>query len=739
MSKPVADGQPKNRSRRRFLVAAGVVGGGLVVGIPLLKGPRAPLPMAAGAALSPDAYLQLTADNQLHFYVPRTEMGQGINHGLATLVAEELNIEPAEIVIHHAGAHPAYRNPMMNMQVTGGSSSVSTSFLPVRQAAANMRAAIQAAAAQELGVAPASLRLEDGWVHGGRQPRSYGSFAERAASLPMPEGTALKPRDQFRFIGHDMPRIDALAKSTGTAVFGIDIDFEGLKRAVVRRCPVIGGSVASFNGARALEMPGVIAVFAISNGVAVVAESYWQARQAAEQLETEWDLPPLAQHSTASINAALQAALDGDDAEEALDEGDVETALQAASTRVSADYSAPYLAHATMEPMNCTVRISGASCEIWAPTQAPEVVQGVAAFHTGIEREAITVHTTLMGGGFGRRAYGDFVVEAVEIAQHTGLPIQVVWSREDDTRNGYYRPASTARLSAALGADGRMTALQARRAGPNVIDYMIRDFAPVMFPDLAPDGLVEWAGGKAHGLFARWTVDPTSVEGLVDDYDVANRRITHVTVDPGLRTGFWRSVGHSFNGFAKESFIDEAALAAGADPLAFRLAHLPAGSRMQAVLEELARLGNWGAPAAGRYQGIAAHTSFGTAVAQIAEVSVDEGRIRVHKVSCVLDCGLVVNPQVVRSQMESSIVYGLTAALYNRVDLHNGAVQQGNFNDYPALRIDESPEVQVRFIASDNAPSGVGEPGLPPIAAAVANAVFAATGQRLRNLPLQLA
>lgn len=730
---------PVNRSRRRLLIGAGVVGGGLIIGVPLLRGGREPLPLKHENAFTPNAFLQITPSNEVHFYVPRNEMGQGINHGLATLVGEELRLDPARIVIHHAGVHEDYRNPAMGQQITGGSTSMSGGFTPLRQAAANAREAIRMAAAQSLGVDASVLKLQDGLVSGAGEARGYGDFADLAGTLPVPESAPLTPAAEFRFIGKNQPRIDAPAKATGQAVFGIDVDFPGLKKAVVVRAPVIGGSVEHFDASGALEMPGVVDIFAIDQGIAVVADSTWQARQAAAAVEARWQLPDLAQWSTADVEEALRNALDKGERKEASYEGDAKPILASAQNVLEADYYAPYLAHATMEPMNCTVRFDGERCEIWVPNQGPELIRSTAAFHSGLPKENITVHSTQVGGGFGRRAYPDFVVEALQVARQSGHPVQVVWSREDDMRHDYYRPATRARYRAALDDQGRIEALEVVRAGPNILGHMLDEFAGAMAPAMLPDGMVNWAGERAHGIFRSWTVDPTSVEGLFEDYQVSNLSVQHVSVDPGLRIGFWRAVGHSYSAFFKESFIDELAHAAGRDPLAFRLDHIAAGSRLRPLLERTAAAAGWGAAPAGRFQGLAVHSSFGSAVAQIAELSIEDGKPRVHRVTCAVDCGLVVNPQIVEQQMRSSIVYGLTAALFGRIDLDKGAVRQGNFHDYPALRMMDTPRMDVILMPGEGPPTGVGEPGLPPIAPAVANAIFAATGKRLRDMPLQLA
>ncbi|NRB72302.1 MAG: xanthine dehydrogenase family protein molybdopterin-binding subunit [Xanthomonadales bacterium] len=731
--------QPKKPGRRRFLKTAALVTGGLVVGIPLLRDEPGPVPHLAEQALTPNAFVQITPAGEVHFYLPASEMGQGVYHGLTTLLAEELRLPPDHIQVHAAGVHAAFANPAMGRQATGGSTSMAGFYQPLRRAGAQARELLLQAAAAELGQPLDRLELRDGQIHSGDSSYDWGRFAERAASLPVPAEPQLTAPADWRFIGQDRPRVDALAKATGTATFGLDVDFPGLKRAVVKHAPVIGAKLLRYDASQALEMPGVIGVYPIAEGVGVVAEHYWQARKAADTIALEWDEPPLAAWSSEALDEAMISALDQPEAEEVERRGTPLEALATATTVVEADYSVPYLAHAAMEPMNCTVRLDGDHCEIWTGNQGPQGIQGTAAFQTGLAADKITVHSTFVGGSFGRRAYADFVREALQLAQASGEPIQLLWSREDDMRHDFYRPAARARFRAGLDENGRLQSCAVRRAGPNVLNYALEEFAGSLAPALMPDALVRWAGQQLHPVFNRWTVDPLSVEGLFANYQSPSLLLEHVTVDPGLRTGFWRAVGHSFSGFFKESFMDEMAVATDQDPLDFRLSHLPANSRLVPVLQAVAKLANWGQPVPGRGLGLAVHESFGSVVAQVAEVSVAQDRIQVHRISCVVDCGLAVNPQLVRSQMESSIVYGLSAALYGRIDLDQGAVRQSNFHDYPPLRLPEAPEVVVEILPSERPPSGVGEPGLPPLAPAVANAVYAASGQRLRHLPLQLA
>lgn len=731
-----------SQSRRSFLKMAGLAGGGLILGIPLAgcSSAKAPAFQTEPQALAPNAFLQITSDNRIFFYLPNSEMGQGVYSGLTTLVAEELEVPPEAIEVRHADVHRAYRNPDFGMQGTGGSTSLKGNYQRLRQAGANAREVLRAAAAQQLNAPSTELQLKQGQVfwQGNRYP--YGQFAALASTLPVPEDTPLKAPKDFTLIGKDRPRLDAIAKTTGTAEFGIDIEIPDLYRAVLVRCPVFGGQAKGFNAEPIKALPGVKTVVSSFNGVAVVAETYWQARKAAAQLEVEWDLPEkLSRWSSDALQEEFKGALDSEKGEKAEKIGKGAAALAKAAKTVSADYWAPYLAHATLEPLNCTVRLQPDHCDVWVGTQMPEGAQGIAALHAGLDKDQVAIHSTFLGGGFGRRGNLDYVAEAVSIAKATGLAIQLVWSREDDTRHDWYRPAAMARFEAGLDEQGQLHSWSVKRVGPNMMPYVMDEAVDAMLYGAVPTRFADWLSKRGFDLFESWVVEPFGVEGLFEDYEAPNKEIRHITRDPGLRVGFWRSVGHSFSGFFKESFMDELAHAANRDPLEMRLAHTQNNPRLRQVIQQAADLAGWGKPLApGHFQGIAAQKSFDTYVAQVAEVSVVNNQIRVHRVFCAVDCGLVVNPDIVKAQMESGIIFGLTAALHGEITLQDGAVVQSNFHDYPMLRMNESPSIEVRVVASQEEPSGVGEPGVPPIAPAVANALFAATGQRLRSLPLKL-
>jgi CO/xanthine dehydrogenase Mo-binding subunit len=732
-------------SRRRFLKNVSLAGGGLIVGLPLTACASAQLPNESLSALQPNALLQITSDNQINFYLPRSEMGQGTYTGLTTIVAEELDVSPKSINVINATAHDDYKNIEYGIQVTGGSNSVRTHFLPLRHLAANTRLVIRQAAAQQLKINLADIQTDNGKIVVNGKALPYGEFADFANKLDFPEDAPLKERSQFKYMGKNAPRLDGLAKSTGTAQFGIDVDFEGLHRAALKRCPVFGGTVKSFDDTAAKAMPGVKSVVKIHNGVAVIADHYYQAKNALPKLKIEWDLPEtlsaFSSDSTASDNGKglFKTALDSDESTNAFEQGDGLDALKNADTIMTAEYWAPYLAHATMEPMNCTAKLTGDKLELWVGSQAPDLAKFAGAYYADVPKDNVTVNSTFLGGGFGRRSATDFVAEAAAIAKESGLPVQLVWSREDDMQHDVYRPAAMAKFKVGLNKEGMVDSWTVKRSGPQIMPYTLDNIIDGVMPSFLPNGMVDWMSKAGYSIFDSLTVDHASVEGLYEDYDAPHKSSDHVTVDPGLPLGYWRSVGHSYSGFFKESMMDEIAALQKQDAVEFRLKHLKNNPKLANTLKVAAEKSGWNKPLPnGHFHGVATHASFASYASQIAEVSVKNNQLTIHKIVCVIDCGLAVNPDIVAAQMESGIIYGLSAALYGEITLKDGAVQQTNFHDYAALRINETPEIEVVIIESDEAPTGVGEPGLPPVAAAVANGIFAATGKRLRSLPLKL-
>lgn len=727
-----------NLSRRHFLRGTAVAGGGLVVGFSLSGCSSAVLPVDnIPGGFTANAFLQITPDNSVRFYCPRDEMGQGVTTGLGTLIAEELDIDPYALDIVFAGVHSDYANPDMMVQGTGGSNSMKAHYLQLRQAAANTRSVLVQAAAQDLGVAAQDISTHEGHILANGERYPYGRFVATAAAVATPEAAPLKAATEFKYIGKTMPRLDAIAKSTGTAEFGIDIDIPGMVHAVVVRSPVAGAKLLDVDKSAAEQIPGVHKVVQISSGLAVVADKYWQAKTAAAKLEPTWEDVPLAKVDSATVRADYDEAFAMGEGVVEAEQGDLTAGFEQAEQIVDSEYWAPYLAHAPLEPMNAVLKLDNGEADLWSGTQGPVGAQGLIERVTGIPAEKIRVHSTYLGGGFGRRGTLTHIVEIAEIAQAVDKPVHLLWSREDDMRHSAYRPASLMRIKAGVNADGQITAWDAQRAGGNITPTTLRNMVPALLPNM-PAGMASWLADMTDSLFSSWMVDHSSIEGLYEDYDFPNRAVTHYTVDHEFPLTFWRSVGHSYTAFATESMLDELAEKAGKDPVEFRLQNTANNPRLHNVIKVAGEAMRNMQPAPGRHLGFAAHNSFATDVAEIAEVSVENGVIEVHKVTCVVDCGIAVTPDVVRAQMESSVMFGLTAALHGKIQLEGGAVKESNFHDYPILRMNEAPEVEVIIVDSGTAPTGIGEPGLPPLAPAVANAVYRATGQRLRSLPLQL-
>jgi isoquinoline 1-oxidoreductase beta subunit len=696
-------------TRRDFLRSSALGGAGLVIAFYLptqadLRG------MGAQPPFQPNAWLQVDPQDNVTIWVGKSEMGQGVRTSLPMIVAEELDADWTRVRIEPALADARkYGN-----QLTGGSTSVRTSWGPLRKAGAQARAMLVAAAAQSWGVAPDSCRTENGAVvhdASGRRVR-YGSLADAAAKLPVPEKPPLKNAKDFRIIGKSVPRLDTPSKVDGSAQFGIDVRVPGMLFAVVARCPVFGGKPARFDATRAKAVKGVRTVVPISSGVAVVADSTWAAFEGRKALDITWDEGPDAALTSAEISRMF-AKLAAGPAAVAREEGDAEAALKRAARTLEAVYEVPFLAHATMEPMNATASVRPGFCDVWAPTQFPSLAQQIAGKIAGLPPEKVTVHITLLGGGFGRRAEGDFVADAVEASKAAGAPVQVLWTREDDVQHDHYRPASYHVLRAGLDGEGRLIAWTHRVVAPSISGQR---------------------GEKLEG-----GLDRSAVDGAADlPYAIPNLRVDYVMANTPVPVGYWRSVYASQTAFANECFLDEIAAAAGKDPVELRRDLLSKAPHHKAALELVAQKSGWGkALPAGRFRGLSVHKSFSSYVAQVAEVSLQtDGTPRVHRVVCAIDCGLPVNPGGVASQMQSGIVFGLSAALRGKITVEKGRVQQGNFDDYQPLRFDEMPQVEVHIVPSAEPPTGTGEPGLPPIAPAVANAVSAARGQRVRKLPI---
>ncbi len=752
--------------RRAWILGALGAGGALVVGWGILPArsrlgtPATLLPTEGDVALN--GWIKIGSDGSVILAMARSEMGQGVHTGLAMLVAEELDLPLSRVRLEQAGTDTIYGNVSMllaslpfhplesegddkplkvrlgewmvgkiarelGINATGGSSSLTDAWDTLPLAAAAARAALLGSAARQWQLPVEELTLQDGRVlHRSGKSAHFGELAATATQSPAP--VVLKDRKDWKLIGQSAPRLDLPTKVDGSAVFGIDVRLPGMLFAAVTLCPMLGGSVASLDASAALAMPGVkklVALDALAGataGFAIVAQTSWHARRAAQAVRVQWLQREEGALDSARIQQGLLETLKTEPGHVFYAKGDAAAAEASAARILEATYSAPYLAHATMEPMNCTAQVQGGRVEVWAPTQVPGFARAVAARVAGVDADQVTLHVTYMGGGFGRRLEVDYVALAVRVAMACeGLAVQLLWSREEDTTHDFYRPLQVAQLRAAMATDGTPSSLRIHSAGDAITPRWLARGLPTL-----------------AGPFD--TPDKTTAEGLFDlPYGFAHQQMAHVATRSGVPVGFWRSVGHSHNAFFSESFIDELAHAAKQDPLAFRQALLKDAPRYLAVLNLAAEKAAWGAPLpAGHAQGLALHGSFGSIVAQVVELSLEDGKPRLHRVVCAIDCGTAINPGLIAQQMESAVVFGLTAALHSRIDIVEGVVQQGNFLNYPMVTLAQTPRVETWIVASTRPPAGVGEPGVPPLAPAMANAMFALTGKRQRALPLQV-
>jgi isoquinoline 1-oxidoreductase beta subunit len=714
-----------NLSRRGFLKITGLAGGGLILGV-VLPSPgdcraEATAPASGvGAVFTPNAFVRVAPDGTVTVVANRSEMGQGVYTSLALLVAEEIDAEWSRVRVESAPVDPAYNNPGFGMQVTGGSNSTRSEWTPLRKAGAAARAMLVAAAADHWKVDAATCRTEPGEVlhptSGRRAP--YGTLVEAASRLTPPADPPLKDEKKFRLIGRGAKRLDTPDKTNGKAIYGLDVSVPGMKVALVARPPVLGGKLKSFDAARAKAVPGVREVFAIDRGVAVVADGFWPAKLGREALDVVWDEGPMAAFDSA---AQRQEYLDlaRKPGAVAFNAGDTARAFGGAAKTLNAIYEVPYLAHATMEPHNCVADVRADGCDVWIGTQFQTIDRVAAVQETGLKPEQVQLHTTLLGGGFGRRGWFDshFVREAVQISKAIRGPVKLVWTREDDIRGGFYRPRATHAVKAGLDGAGSLVGWEQRVVCQSI-----------------------FMGTPAAAFTVKEGIDRSAVEGAADLlYAIPSLRVEWHQAPAGIPVMIWRSVGHSHTAFVVESFFDEVAHAAGKDPVDLRRKLLEKQPRALAALDLAVEKAGWGKPLPpGRAQGVAVAETFGSYVAQVAEVSLtNAGRPRVHRVVCAVECGPVVNPDGVRAQMEGGIVFGLTAALYGEITFTKGRVQQRNFHDYPMLRINEAPAVETHIVPSVAPMGGIGEVAVPPIAPAVTNALFALTGKRVRRLPIR--
>jgi len=703
-------------SRRRLLQVGAAAGGGLMLSLSL-PFPNHRAEAAAADGFAPNAFIRIGSDGRIILTMPYVEMGQGTYTSIPMLIAEELDVNLKQVQLEHAPPNEKlYANPLLGVQATGGSDALRGAWKPLREAGATARIMLVAAAAKRWDVDPKSCRAQDGevaHVPTGRRLK-YGELAAEAAKMPVPAGVTLKAPEDFKLIGTPAKRLDAPAKVNGTAVFGIDVHPPGVKVATLVQSPVFGGRVKNLDDTAAKAVKGVRQIVRLDDAISVVADHMGAAKKGLAALNIEWDDGPHAKLTTADVARELEQATLGSGAV-AQNIGDADKALASVTTKIEAIYQAPFLAHATMEPMNCTVHFRKDACEIWIGSQAVARVQAMAAKAAGLPPEKVIVHNHLIGGGFGRRLEADGAVRAVEIAKHVDGPVKVVWTREEDIQHDMYRPYWFDRLSAGLDEQGRPVVWKNRFAGSSVIARWL--------PPGFKDGL-----------------DPDSTEGAIDlVYDLPNFRVEYVRLEPpGIPTAFWRSVGPSHNVFVTESFIDEMAAAAKQDAVAYRRALLDKSPRAKAVLDLAAEKAGWGqALPKGSGRGVSLQFVFGSYLAQVAEVEVSkEGTVRVRRVVCAVDCGTVVNPDTVQAQIQSGIIFGATAALYGEITLKNGRVEQTNFDTYQVLRMNQAPAIEVHIVKSAEPPGGLGESGTSAIVPAIANAIFAATGKRLRKMPV---
>ncbi len=713
--------EPLSLTRRGWLRLGALSAGGLLISLALPATAQGSRWHPPETRFAPNVWIRIFGNGRVELIVARSEMGQGVTTALPMLLAEELEIPLARVDVVMAPAGPDYVNRLLGAQVTGGSTSVRDAWLRLRAAGAVARELLIQAAAIRWGVPPGECRAHAGRVEhaDGERRSTYGALAALAASLPVPESVSLKDPSQWTLIGTEQPRLDTPDKVAGRARFGLDVRLPGMLFASIERCPVLGGRLVRIDPHGAKTTPGVVEVLKVPGasapGVAVIATDTWSALRGRRALKVQWQEGPNRHLDTERIRASLTGALERPGAV-ARDDGNALAGIEAASIRVEADYEVPFQAHACMEPMNCTADVTSERCVVHVPTQSQGGVVETVQRITGLPPERIRVNTTFLGGGFGRRGEQDFVAEAVDLSHQLRRPVQVIWTREDDLRHGFYRPMTHNRLRAGIDDAGNLVAWHHRIAGPAIL-------------------------ARVRPAAIQGGIDPTSVAGAADlPYAIPSVRVEYRRVDTPVPVGFWRSVGHSQNTFVTECFIDELGRATGKGPLGLRRLLLAEHPRLRAVLELAAHKARWDRPLPeGQSRGLAVAEAFGSYVAQVAEISIIDNAVRVHRVVCAIDCGRVVNPNTVRAQMQSGIVFGLTATLKGSVTIADGGVVEGNFDRFPLLPADEMPIIDVHLVESDADPGGVGEPGTPPIAPAVANAVFAATGRPVRRLPIRLA
>jgi isoquinoline 1-oxidoreductase subunit beta len=686
--------------------------GGLVIAIALPGCKQSPKSSGENLVFEPNAWLRIGSDNSVTFMCDRAEMGQGVYTALPMLVAEELGVGLERIKVEFAPPGDQYINNLIGGQITGGSTSVRDGWEKLRKAGATARHLLVSAAAEEWGVDARNCKVIDGVIVSPHYKKlKFGDVAEAAAKLPVPKDVPLKPASQFTLIGKPQRRKDTPAKVDGSAIFGIDVKLPGMLYAALAQPPALGGSVKTFNDEKARAMPGVVAVVLTSSGVAVVADSWWRARKARDQLKIEWDAGPNAALNDAKIAQLLRNGAAGA-GRVARNDGDAAAAIKSAARVVRAEYQLPMLAHATLEPQNCTADVRADGADIYVPTQVQQIAQSAAAKAAGLDPKQVRVHTTFLGGGFGRRLEVDFIPAAVEVSKALKKPVKLIWTREDDMTHDAYRPPAFDQATGAFDEKGKLVAWNLHLTGPSITARM--------FPSVTEK-----------------MVDPFAIEGAANyPYDVPNVHVDFQQQEIGINVGYWRSVSHALNCFVAESFMDELAVAVKKNSYEFRKALLEKQPRYLKVLDLVVKESRFGYPRRGHFHGLAVMEGYGTYMAQVAEIAIQGGKVRVTRIYCAADCGQQVNPDTVVAQIESSVVFGLSALLFGEINLQNGRVRQTNFDNYRVARMTDSPRIDSYVIDSKEAPGGIGEPATALVAPAVCNAIYTATGRRIRSLPL---
>jgi len=702
-------------NRRDFIKVVYTAGSGLVLGFYLPSTNKLSGKPLSSALFEPNAWIKVQPDNIIRIMVGKSEMGQGVLTSLPMIIAEEMDLDFSKVVVEKASAN----RKKYGWQMTGGSNSVSGGYKKLRQAGATAREMLVMAAAQEWGVSKSECKTKNGIVihESTGKELSYGDLAEKARNIEVPKKPILKDKKDFSIIGQNVKRTDTLSKTNGTAQFGMDVQLDGMVYATVVHSPVFGGSLKSFNQASVRGISDIIKIFEIESGLAIVAKNTWAALKASKQIKIKWNQGEAAGLDDEKIRKVLINA-SKKKGSVVRKEGDVKKALKSSKNIIEALYESPLQAHATMEPMNCTAYVQKDKCQVWAGTQDPNGARKIASKITGLSKKKVEVNVTFLGGGFGRRAFNDYVNEAVEISKKMMKPVKMIWSREEDMQHDYYRPSSVHVMKGAFDQNDNLTTFKHRIVAPSILFTQV---VKIPFPFKEKADIIAVEGAKHL------------------PYKIPNMQVDYQMTKTPIPLGWWRSVYNSQNAFATECFMDELAEKSGKDPVQFRLGLLPKSSRDAGVIKMVAEKSGWNDFKNGTmYQGISCHKSFGTWVAQVARVSIENNKVKVHEVFCAVDCGTVINPAIVKAQISSAIIFGLSATLKSKITMKNGRISQSNFDDFDVLRMNEAPKIHVYLAENDKAPKGVGEPGLPPIAPAVVNAVYAATGNRIRNLPIQL-